>query len=107
MRSARGPISRSLRPLRRRSATPSFMAEGCPTLRQVDAQPPFERAKQRPMTHETARATFLSSWTWLRRPRLTFGLLIGLFTYALLFFATDVDTRLRLDRKSTRLNSSH
>jgi uncharacterized membrane protein len=47
------------------------------------------------MTHETARATFLSSWTWLRRPRLTFGLLIGVFTYALLFFGSDVDGRMR------------
>jgi uncharacterized membrane protein len=37
----------------------------------------------------------LSSWTWLRRPRLTFGLLIGVFTYALLFFATDVGGRIR------------
>ncbi len=47
------------------------------------------------MTPETARASFLSSWTWLRRPRLAFGLLIGVFTYALLFFATAVDGRMR------------
>jgi uncharacterized membrane protein len=47
------------------------------------------------MTHETAPATFLSSWTWLRRPRLAFGLLIGVLVYALLFFATNVDGRLR------------
>jgi len=47
------------------------------------------------MSDETARASFLSSWTWLRRPRLTFGLLIGVFTYALFFFATDVEGRMR------------
>jgi uncharacterized membrane protein len=47
------------------------------------------------MTRETVPASFLSSWTWLRRPRLTFGLLIGVFTYALLFFATDVGGRIR------------
>jgi len=47
------------------------------------------------MTHETVH--WGPQW-WsrlLRRPSLTFGLLIGLATYALLFFASDVDGRSR------------
>jgi uncharacterized membrane protein len=47
------------------------------------------------MTDETVPTGILGWWSRLRRPRLTSGLLVGLATYALLFFATNVDARLR------------
>ncbi|HEY2818878.1 MAG TPA: DUF1345 domain-containing protein [Casimicrobiaceae bacterium] len=37
----------------------------------------------------------LTSWNKLRRPRLTFGVLLGIAVYALMFFATDADGRMR------------
>jgi len=37
----------------------------------------------------------LTSWNKLRRPRLTLGVLLGIGVYALMFFATDADWRIR------------
>ena len=39
--------------------------------------------------------SILTSWNKLRRPRLTFGVLLGIAVYALMFFATDADGRMR------------
>ena len=47
------------------------------------------------MTDEIVQAGILGWWSRLRRPRLTFGLVVGLGTYALLFFAANIDARLR------------
>jgi uncharacterized membrane protein len=47
------------------------------------------------MAHETAPVESVGWWSRLRRPRLTLGLLVGVGTYALLFFATPLDGRLR------------
>jgi uncharacterized membrane protein len=47
------------------------------------------------MAQKSVRAGQLQGRGRLRRPRLTLGLLVGLVTYALLFFATSLDWRLR------------
>ena len=47
------------------------------------------------MADPMTRKSFLSSWTQLRRPRLTFGVLVGLLAYALLIWFSDVNARLR------------
>ena len=39
--------------------------------------------------------SILTSWNKLRRPRLTFGVVLGVAVYALMFFATDADARMR------------
>src|SRR6058998_522325 len=46
------------------------------------------------MTNETTRPNSADSWR-LRRPRLASGLLVGLATYAALFFFTGVNARMR------------
>lgn len=48
------------------------------------------------MTGKTVQARTQRWWRRLRRPRLTSGLVVGLCTYALLFFVTGVAWRLRL-----------
>lgn len=47
------------------------------------------------MTDEAVQAGFLGWWRHVPRRRLISGLLVGLGTYALLYFATDVNGRLR------------
>ena len=47
------------------------------------------------MTKREAASSRLSWWNRLRRPRLTSGVVCGIFVYALLITSTDADGRMR------------